>query len=1758
MPAPTARGDGAPAEELPPLDLLGLDLELDSRGHIRDLALSRGARCLHLGRAPRPGDAAALDAMAAGGPLLVGHNLLAHDLPRLQAALPELGLLGLPAVDTLPLSAMAFPTRPFHRLIKPYKTVLEVENDPLADARGSVDLLLDIARRWSDPARDPARLGLLRLGLLRRGLRPLSAGAPWAGGFDRLLDALGAPDLPDPALQGRLPLLLSAGRDGAPVGCLAAAGALGGDADPPWTALAFAAAWLGAAPDGDAPPAWVRHAHPAVPTLLDQLRERPCADPACAWCRAAHDPEGQLRRWFGFPAFRPTPAGPDGQGLQRAIAAAGLEGRPHFAILPTGGGKSICFQLPALARHARRGRLTVVVSPLQSLMADQVEQLRPRTTAAAALNGLLTPLERQDTLERLKMGEIGILYLSPEQTRAPRVREALRLREIGAWVLDEAHCLSQWGHDFRTDYLYVPRFIAELAREQGRPPPPVSCFSATAQLAVVDELCDLMRAHLGQDLARFDGGVTRGNLAYEVRREPEGRRLQAILDELEATLGPPETADRAPARGCAIVFCGRRAQTEAHAGALREAGWAAGAFHGGLDPTTKREVQDRFMRGELRVICATSAFGMGVDKPDVRLVVHDHLPGSLEAYLQQAGRAGRDGAPARCVLLYDPADAEAELRLAADGELRDRDLRELLKVIEKLSLQGRRELVVSHGELMRLSHARAFDPDARDAHTRVSTAVSWLERAGLFQRDENRTRVFQGRPIEPTLDASLRRLAALGLKPAAAQRWTRVLDALHRSPPTAGFDADALADLAEVVAPAPRGAPDGPGGPLHAGLELLRTLSSMASAGLLSSGVELSAWLTLGGKGASEPRQVELHRLERELWALMEEHAGGIDEGEWLDASLVGLVGGLRQRGHETDTGEVAALLRALAADSRKEDGGGGLQVKLAGRSRLRLKLGRPWTDLRALGQRRQGVAAVALRALRELAPPGSRGPTLVAFSMEALGAALRADLGLMAQLREGRELVALERALLWQHELGVLRLDKGLAVFRPAMTLRFQPPPERFVYGPDDHAPLAAHYQQRTAQVHILDAWARLGAEDRARAAAFADDHFRLPREAFLARWMPGHSAEALARRTTPASWGALMDGLDDDQRRVVTWKGSKALLVLAGPGSGKTKAIVHRCAWLVRAERVPPGSVLVLCYNRATALELRRRLTALIGDDARRVDVFTFHGLALRVVGWPQSPGATLDACVQQAAALLEGRRDGGADPGADPGGEGGAAALGGSALRDRVLAGYEHILVDEYQDIDEAQFQLVSAVAGRTRTDPDRRLHITAVGDDDQNIYSFRGASVEFLRRFEAHYGASRRALLHNHRSTRHIIDGAQALIQHDAERLKRDQPPRLPAGRRREPPGGIGARVDPVAHGRVQLLTVPDAATEIAAAVAELRRLRALHPGAAPERFALLARSWAPLGWARVALEVAGEPVSLDPPREARPNPARLRAVARFLRELGDAPQALDRPSTWRERAAALPPCPGRALLLRELDALQAETGDAKLSAAALRDELWEALGEARAGAPLQPGLQLRTLHGVKGLEFDHVVLLDPGAGATGARDDERRLLYVGMTRARETLCLLARADRPNPLLDELRAAAPDGALLQRPAPPAPAPPPRVRVEHLGLGDVYMDHAGRLPDGDPALAALEAAAPGDPLRLQPDGARVWLVDARGARLGRLSAGAAARLGPALPRVTDARLTALVERRADDVEDPAWAAGLRRARWLAPLAELRVREG
>ncbi|MEL6952991.1 MAG: DNA helicase RecQ [Pseudomonadota bacterium] len=416
------------------------------------------------------------------------------------------------------------------------------------------------------------------------------------------------------------------------------------------------------------------------------------------------DAQALLAQIFGFDVFRPG---------QAEIVESVARGENVLAIMPTGGGKSLCFQLPALMREG----LTVVISPLIALMRDQVRALRALGVEAGALTSGNSQEETDQVWEALEAGRLKLLYLAPERLASSGTERLLRRAGVSLIAVDEAHCVSQWGHDFRPDYLRIGVLRDALGV-------PLAAFTATADAETRAEIVD--RLFAGQAPETFLRGFDRPNLAlgFEVKNNPRAQ----ILSFAAARKGQS-----------GIVYCGTRAKTETLARALKEAGHSAVHYHGGMEAEARRSVEASFATEDGLIVVATIAFGMGVDKPDIRWVAHADLPKSIEAYYQEIGRAGRDGAPADTMTLFGPDDIRFRRSQIDEGlapiERKSADHARLNALLGLAEAQGcRRQILLSYfgdaSEPCGNCDLCESPPELFDGGTAVQKALSAMLRTG--------------------------------------------------------------------------------------------------------------------------------------------------------------------------------------------------------------------------------------------------------------------------------------------------------------------------------------------------------------------------------------------------------------------------------------------------------------------------------------------------------------------------------------------------------------------------------------------------------------------------------------------------------------------------------------------------------------------------------------------------------------------------------------------------------------------------------------------------------------------------------------------------------------------------------------------------------------------------------------------------------------------------------------------------------------------
>ena len=990
----------------------------------------------------------------------------------------------------------------------------------------------------------------------------------------------------------------------------------------------------------------------------------------------------------------------------------------------------------------------------------------------------------------------------------------------------------------------------------------------------------------------------------------------------------------------------------------------------------------------------------------------------------------------------------------------------------------------------------------------------------LLTREENQVQIFPSSLRISSIDEAQKKLQKQPIHEEYRRQLLLLIDALISANSDEGISTDELMGVSGLSP------------------EKVRTaLYDLEKLVISSNDTALTAFLNAGVENSSRSRLEQASQLELGLIAELRESAPDLDKGEQSALHLRVATQHLKDKGLTYALPEkLRRIIKGLSMDGRNEDSSAGsLRTKRLDAETIQITLQREWPALEKTAKIRQAAAERILDHLLSCLPQGSKGADLLAeTTLGKLLSFIEGDMFLKSEVKDPSKL--LDRALMWMHELEVIRLNKGLAVFRPAMTIHLGQ--EKRGFAKSDFAPLKMHYDEQVIQIHVMAEYAQRGLEAMTDSLKLAMEYFSLGQEEFLKKWLP-ISEKELSRQTTPESWRNIVESLHNpiQQKIVADDREQTNVLVLAGPGSGKTKVLVHRIAYLVRVKRENPHGIIALAYNRHAAVEIRRRLFNIIGDDAKGITVMTCHALAMRLVGASFTEKKFLEdsskfkLVLQQATALLRGD---------------GLAAEDADEQRERLLAGFRWILVDEYQDVGPDQYDLISALAGRTQSEEDGKLSLFAVGDDDQNIYSFDGASVEFIRKFESDYEAKPSFLTENYRSTANIINASNLIISPAPQRMKVENPITINRARKLDKSGGEYEMLDKVSMGKVQILPVGDNSLSQAVAVmTELQRLSKLSSDWTWMTTAVIAREWKFLEPIRAYCELHNIPVQMaDEDTNSFWRLRETQALVEWIRtnkfKLIDAPQIL----SWIHNQDA---GPWWTLLCEAIDAYLVETSGAELPTSHFFEWLAEWGREIRRR---QTGIILLTAHRAKGLEFDHVAVLDGAWEKRGRNEDvdsSRRLYYVAMTRARKTL-LLAHLNSANTLIDNIPE---NNAIFRRQTMPLPAMPPELLRQYIRIGfkDVDLGFAGRHQEGHPIHHSINEIKTGDSIEIKQTNGQWEIVDLKGTIVGRLSR---AFRPPENLHFISGRVMAIICRQLEDSE-PEYRNSVRCNNWEVILPEL-----
>ncbi len=1220
-------------------------------------------------------------------PFLCGHNIIDHDKVYLEKWMGPEKLSNFQFIDTLFLSALLFPEKPYHKLVKDDKLDPENLNNPYTDATKARDLFYDEVEQFRQT--DP---------LLRQIYFKLLGDSDYFRSFFSFLQFSETPETAEsteptettepteptetPETAEQLIRRYFHGQC-----CENKSLSVYIDEDP--VALAYSLALITCSSRESITPPWVLHRFPNVERYLFQLRSDPCI-PGCTYCNQSFDAVKGLTEFFGFPSFREF----DGIPLQEQAVNAALRNKSILAIFPTGGGKSLTFQVPALMAGKNAHALTVIISPLQSLMKDQVDNLLKKDiTDAVTINGLLDPIERSKSIERTREGHASILYISPESLRSKTIENLLLGRKIARFVIDEAHCFSSWGHDFRVDYLYIGDFLKSLQEKKNLDEPiPVSCFTATAKPRVIEDIRNYFLEKLQLDLELFHTASTRKNLQYQVIHcEGEKEKYKRLRDLVDGKRCPT------------IVYVSRVRKAMDIAGKLKDDGYPALPYHGKMESRQKTLNQNAFMEGEVDIMVATSAFGMGVDKDNVGMVIHYDISDSLENYVQEAGRAGRDERiRADCYVLFNEDDLGKHFILLNQTKI---DIQEIGDIWRAVKAMTRERESISNSAL-EIARKAGWNDQVEQLETRVTTAIAALEESGYLKRIHNSPRIYATGILAKNAGEAIEKINnSSRMNEKEKEVGIRIIKKLIASRSRQQGSDEVAESRVDYISD-------------HLGIRqgvVIHAISQLREEGILADTRDLTVSFTQEQNPYKSRKLLEnFALLEKVLTEQIASHDQVVHIKKLNEAAIAA--------GVDTNPNRIRTILNFWAIKNwiTKEN-------RTGSRDHFRIR----YTGERDLFAerigRRHALAGFVIRYLFEKIPSQEvvaedAKATYVEFSIHELREAFNRDEGLFTS---GVTMYDVEDTLFFLTRIEALTIEGGFLVVYNRLNIQRKEQNLRKQYKVEDYQSLKTHYEHKTQQIHIVGEYARKMLQDYQSALKFVDDYFTLNYSSFLQKYFPGSRQDEIRKTITPAQFQKLFGELTPAQLGIVQNKENPVAVVAAGPGSGKTRLLVHKLAAIVRMEDVKYEHLLMLTFSRAAVSEFKMRLSGLIGGAVQYIEIKTFHSYCFDLLGRVGSVEKS-DGIIAEAVQKIG---EGEVEP---------------ARITKSVL------VIDEAQDMHPDEFALVKLLM-----EHNPGMRVIAVGDDDQNIYEFRGSDSKFLRALARQEGARQFELVENFRSRPNLV-------------------------------------------------------------------------------------------------------------------------------------------------------------------------------------------------------------------------------------------------------------------------------------------------------------------------------------------------------------------------------------------------------------------
>lgn len=1222
-----------------------------------------------------------------GTQFICGHNIFNHDIKYIGKALTDAGINSSNIIDTLFLSPLLFPTKPYHALLKDDKLQSEDTNNPLNDSIKAKDLFYDEIAAFKQTDETLKQIFFLLLNDKKefRSFFRFIAYTSENTDIEKLIRQKFENEI---CKQVDLTKIISE----YPIELA--------------YCLSLVNSFIEYKKIHSITPPWVLKNYPEVERIMFRLRNQPCVS-GCEYCNNALDIHKGLKRFFGFDLFRTY----GGEPLQEKAVKAAVDNKSILAVFPTGGGKSITFQVPALMSGEAAKGLTVVISPLQSLMKDQVDNLEKiGITEAVTINGLLDPIERAKSFERVEEGSATILYISPESLRSKTIERLILGRKIVRFVIDEAHCFSSWGQDFRVDYLYIGDFIKQLQEKKNLEDGiPVSCFTATAKQKVIEDIRSYFKEKLSLDLELFTSKASRTNLQYKVfEKGDEEEKYQAARDLIEEKNCPT------------IIYVSRTRKAYLLAERLTKDGFNAKPYHGKMDKQEKSENQDAFINGETQIMVATSAFGMGVDKKDVGMVIHYEISDSLENYIQEAGRAGRDeNIVADCFVLFNEEDLNKHFILLNQTKLSIKEIQQIWKAIKDIT---RFRSKVSNSAL-EIARKAGWDDNVVEIETRVTTAIAALEDAGYLKRGQNMPRIFANSILSKNAQEAIDKInASERFEEKQKEKGIRIIKKLFSSKSRKQSNEDPAESRIDYISD-------------HLGIvkeEVINIVNLLREEKILADAKDLTAFIK---KGENKNRSLNIvesfGKIENFLLPVFEEQEKTFHIKELNEEA--------EQKGcDDVSPNKIKTLINFWAIknwikrQNLEYSKNHFVVLCLHSKELLKEKL-----------EKRHELAKFIVEFLHEKSnfnvteEEVEKEEVLVEFSVHELKTAYENHQSLF---KLNIDIDDIEDTLFYLSRIEAIKIEGGFLVVYNRMTIERVEQDNKKRYKVEDYQKLNQFYENKVQQIHIVGEYAKKMISDYKDALQFVEDYFQLNYQSFLNKYFKGSRQNEIKRNLTPAKFRQLFGELSPTQLKIINDNETKHIVVAAGPGSGKTKVLVHKLASLLLMEDVKHEHLLMLTFSRAAATEFKKRLIKLIGNAANYIEIKTFHSYCFDLLGKVGSLDKS-DAILKKTIDKIKNRE-------VEP-----------SRITKTVL------VIDEAQDMDEDEFNLINALM-----EQNEEMRVIAVGDDDQNIYEFRGASSKYLEQFIRVNKAARHELVENYRSKSNLVEFTNQFVKKIHHRLK----------------------------------------------------------------------------------------------------------------------------------------------------------------------------------------------------------------------------------------------------------------------------------------------------------------------------------------------------------------------------------------------------